>query len=136
MICPIYCPLCNEILKRRGSVSTETSVTSISIQESYECPNHDYACSQHNQKLSWIDSDFSEIFVIGTNEEMFKTGCKAIRVFYRNEKIITNQIDMKFIHKKPFKIGIKINDEIFNRVFSRNNLHPLLEKIEKYEVFS
>jgi hypothetical protein len=43
---------------------------------------------------------------------------------------------MKFIHKRPMKPGIKLNAEDFVRVFSRNNLHPLLEKIEKYEVFS
>lgn len=136
MICPIYCPICNELLKRRGGVTVENSVSSISMQESYACPNHDYACSQLNPKLSFLAADFSELFVIGSIEEMFESGCKAIRVFYRNEKIITNQIDMKFIHKKPFRIGVKINEEIFNRVFSRNNLHPLLEKIEKYEVFS
>lgn len=136
MICPIYCPVCNKALKRRGSSTIETPMNTTNIQDSYECSKHDYGCSQLNPKLSFLGADFSEIFVIGSEEEMFKTGCFAVRVFYLNEKILTHQIDMRFIHKKPFKPGVKLNAEDFARVFSRNNLHPLLEKIEKYEVFS
>jgi hypothetical protein len=136
MICPTHCPLCKSILSRRGSVSVETPHESKTIEDSFQCPNVDYACSNLNPELSWLGASYSELFVVGTHEEMFQTGCIAIRVFYLHDNYLTHQIDLRFIHKRPFKLGVKLNDEDFIRVFSRDDLHPLLEKIEKYSVFS
>lgn len=133
---PYYCPVCSRVLTCQSSSTVETPVQSTSIFESHVCSHHDYACCKLNPNLSYLGADFSEIFVIGTHEQMFQTGCTAVRIFYLNDKILTHQIDMNFIHKRPFKIGFKLNDEDFIRVFSRNDLHPLLQKIEKYEVFS
>lgn len=133
---PYYCPLCNRVLTCQGRSSIETPTESTSMFDRHVCSHHDYACSVLNPDLSYLGADFSEIFIIGTHEEMFQTGCVAIRVFYLNGNILTHQIDTSFIHKKPFRIRLKLNDEIFMQVFSRNDLHPLLEKVEKYEVFS
>jgi len=126
---PYYCPICGLVLTTYGTDSD-------TIYKSSRCVRDHYACSQYDPKTSSKSADASEIFVIGTNDEMFKTGCKAIRVFYLNGEYLSHEIDMKFIHKRPFKIGLKLNDEIFLAVFSRDNLHPLLEKLEKYEIFS
>jgi len=133
---PYYCPICNRVLTCQGSSSIETAVENTSLFDRHVCSYNDYACSVLNPDLSYLGADFSEIFIFGTHEEMFQTGCKALRIFYKNNKVLTHHIDLHYKHKLPFKIELKLNDETFQAVFSRNNLHPLLQKLEKYEVFS
>lgn len=133
---PYYCPVCNRVLSCQAYSSIETPKSATSMFERYVCAYNDYACSILNPDLSFLGADFSEIFIFGTHEEMFQTGCIALRVFYKNNNILTHHIDLHYKHKLPFKIDVKLTDEIFIAVFSRDNLHPLLEKLQKYEVFS
>lgn len=127
---PFYCPVCGLVLQ-----NTETEDESIRNT----CIKNHYSTSSYEIKeirgTEGVFANHSEL-ILFKKEQSFGNKYIAVRVFYLNDKIVLNQIDLDFVFFKPFKIMFSFDIESFNLIFSRDNLHPLLQKLEILEVFS
>ncbi len=113
---PPTCPLCtNAVLRSGGSTYDDVEL------KYFVCLCKNYSCFECS------DNVFSEVFI----QNLFE-----IRVHYTSNVYQRHSITIYSDPNRSGKIEFKLNDEDFIGVFSRDNLHPLLGKLEKYEVFS
>jgi len=118
---PYHCPICDCVLTMEGIEQVNTKDKGEYRMLLHRCVKNHYSCITRPK--------------INLFSEMFRIDSISIVIHYQDGEYEDHAIRFYVNDKTTCKTEVKLSRENFLSIFSRDDLHPLLQKLEKYEVF-